>query len=81
VPEAIRTDRRKIGFIAPQAAWLGEARSEIEALLGTSTAARDGLLNSRGIEVLLEKARADQWGTEHWRCLSIELWYRQLRGS
>jgi asparagine synthase (glutamine-hydrolysing) len=81
VPEAIRTDRRKIGFIAPQAAWLGEAKREIEALLGTSTAAQDGLLNRSGIEVLLQMARADHWGTEHWRCLSIELWYRQLRGS
>lgn len=81
VPEAIRTDRRKIGFVAPQAAWLGEARDEIVSLLESSTAAQDGLLRRTGIEALVERARADHWGTDHWRCLSIELWYRQLRGS
>lgn len=81
VPDAIRNDRRKIGFIAPQAAMLAADRDEVEAVLRESRAAKDGLLDRRGIGALLVRASSGQWDAEHWRCLSIELWYRQLRGD
>lgn len=81
VPEMIRSDPRKIGFIAPQAARLEAAGGQIEALLAGSVAARDGLLDPVGIRPLLAAARAGRWDAQLWRCLSIEMWYRQLHGD
>ena len=75
MPEAIRTDPRKIGFATPQRSWLQERRVEIaEAFLG-SRAVQAGYLDRRGIDGLLGGPLVGD-GVSLWRCLSVELWLR-----
>lgn len=80
LPEAIRTDRVKVGFTAPVSQWLRPWIQEaIEPLLlGPGSRTRD-LYQDRTLEKLLEDCRNDDWRAIAilFRALGLELWFRE----
>lgn len=77
LPEAIRTEPRKIGFATPQRSWLEGRRNEIAEAFASSRAVEAGYLDRRGLDELL-RAPLDDDGVALWRSLSVELWLRAV---
>ncbi len=77
VPDAVRLDRRKIGFAVPQAAWLEGSWTAVTASLLSSPAIEAGYLDRRGLELLLARPVVAD-GADVWRALSIDRWLRRL---
>ena len=79
VPREVVQRRDKMGFEAPQRAWLTAGREDVGALL------RDGQVSQRGwvadaeIERVINHGFVGGRGTEHlWRLFVTELWLRSL---
>ncbi len=77
VPQEVLDRRDKLGFVAPQRAWLAASIGEVGPVL------RDGQVVYRGwavpeeLERVLASAQTDRRASEQlWRLLIIELWLR-----
>jgi asparagine synthase (glutamine-hydrolysing) len=77
IPEEIRDRRDKLGFIAPQRAWLTEGRSEVVDLLRDGQVVERGWVGSEDVEQLLSAGFSSRRGSDHlWRVLVVEAWLR-----
>jgi asparagine synthase (glutamine-hydrolysing) len=78
VPDEIRLDRRKNGFVVPQVAWMAASMPAIRAAFADSPAIAGGMLDRQGVEALLARPLDSDGGGELWRALSIDRWVRRL---
>ncbi len=80
LPEAILT-RSKSGFSPPFKRWVGgEARQTALRILEESDLAADGVIDPRGVRVLVESG-TQRRHSKLWMLLNLEAWYRRwIRG-
>ncbi len=77
LPEAIAKRRDKLGFAAPQHAWLAGGLTELAALLRGGQIVARGWVNRTEIERILSTGLAGRRQTEQlWRLFITEAWLR-----
>lgn len=78
IPETVRHRRDKLGFVAPQQAWLTAGRVEAAELLrGGEVVVRDWA-RTADVDRLLDACATDRRaGEQLWRLLILEAWLRQ----
>jgi asparagine synthase (glutamine-hydrolysing) len=79
VPEAIIARRDKLGFAAPQEAWLRGARAEVAALLRGGQVIGRGWVERSEVERVISQGFGGRRGTEQlWRLFITEVWLRMM---
>jgi asparagine synthase (glutamine-hydrolysing) len=79
LPEEVATRRDKLGFAAPQRAWLADGRSEVAALLRGGQVVQRGWVAPREVERVLGGGLSGGRRTEQlWRLFILEAWLRML---
>lgn len=77
IPEEVRDRRDKLGFAAPQRAWLTAARAEVAGLLHGGQVTTRGLVGSTEMDRLLVDGFSSRRASEQlWRLLITEMWLR-----
>jgi asparagine synthase (glutamine-hydrolysing) len=77
VPGAVLARRDKLGFAAPQRAWLTAGRAEVEDLLRGGQIVQRGWVAPNEVERHLEEGLNGGRATEHlWRLFITEAWLR-----
>ncbi|MFQ5408083.1 MAG: asparagine synthase (glutamine-hydrolyzing) [Anaerolineales bacterium] len=82
VPDAVRWRRDKVGFPAPEGAWLRHGRERIIALLAGPNARVAPYLRVDGMRARIDRALADaHLNHSHlWRWINLEMWLRAQWG-
>jgi asparagine synthase (glutamine-hydrolysing) len=77
LPEAITERRDKLGFAAPQRAWLSDARPEVAALLRNGQVIGRGWVEPSEVMAAVERPLDSRRGTDQlWRLFITEAWLR-----
>lgn len=77
IPETVRRRRDKLGFVAPQQAWLTAGRAEAADLLRAGEVVARGWVRAADVDRLLVDCATDRRaGEQLWRALIVEAWLR-----
>jgi len=79
LPRAVSDRRDKLGFEAPQRAWLTAGRADVTAILRGGQISQRGWVAPAEVERVLVEGLAGGRGTDHlWRLFITEAWLRML---
>jgi asparagine synthase (glutamine-hydrolysing) len=79
LPAAVAARRDKLGFAAPQQAWLADGRAQVVALLRGGQVVQRGWVAPREVErVLAQKLSGGRETDQLWRLFVLEAWLRML---
>ena len=77
LPRAVADRRDKLGFAAPQQAWLTAGRTEVADLLRGGQVSKRGWVTPAEVERVLAEGLTGGRGTDHlWRLFILEAWLR-----
>lgn len=77
IPDRIRDRRDKLGFVAPQRAWLDDGQREVEDMLTGGQLVRRGWIQGLDLERAIDAGSRGRRASEDvWRLLIVELWLR-----
>ena len=74
LPAPVRDRRDKLGFAAPEAAWLAQDLPVVQGLLSQGQAVRRGWVSQREVDRILNDHQRVH--TQLWRLLVLECWLR-----
>jgi asparagine synthase (glutamine-hydrolysing) len=79
LPQAVNTRRDKLGFVAPQQAWLADGAAQVAGLLRGGQVVQRGWVAPGEVERVLARGLSGGRRTEHlWRLFITEAWLRML---
>jgi len=79
LPQAVADRRDKLGFAAPQLAWLTAGRAEVADLVRNGQIAKRGWVTPAEVDRVLAEGLTGGRRTDHlWRLFILEAWLRML---
>jgi asparagine synthase (glutamine-hydrolysing) len=79
LPDEVTQRRDKLGFAAPEAAWLAAGSTDVAALIRGGQVTQRGWVAPAEVERVLDAGLADGRRTEHlWRLFMMEAWLRMM---